>query len=197
MPGETDRVIALQEGHWPGRAGAWSPERNDMVQYFAEQLYGFTVTEQGGVQSYGSRYVRPPILHGTCVGPRDDRGLRRRRVADGQADEGQADRAGDHAGLVVRPGWPPLGDTAAGPVGAARQGHRPGGRWDLRHPGGDPALRELLSLRHADGEAYLDSATWAFRLASSGAVDATQIHPHVLQRVWGRSSARSRPWTWT
>jgi 5-methyltetrahydropteroyltriglutamate--homocysteine methyltransferase len=41
-----------------------------MVQYFAEELYGFTVTEQGWVQSYGSRYVRPPILHGTCVGPR-------------------------------------------------------------------------------------------------------------------------------
>jgi len=79
----------------------------------------------------------------------------------------------------------PLGDTAAGSL-ALR-----GKATDLEAAGicviqvDEPALRELLSLRHADGEAYLDSAMWAFRLASSGAADATQIHPHLCYSEFG------------
>jgi 5-methyltetrahydropteroyltriglutamate--homocysteine methyltransferase len=64
MRGEIDRVIALQEDIGVNVLVRGEPERNDMVQYFAEQLDGFAVTEQGWVWSYGSRYVRPPILHG-------------------------------------------------------------------------------------------------------------------------------------
>ena len=49
-------------------------ERNDMVEYFGEQLYGFAFTEHGWVQSYGSRCVRPPIIFGDVVAPAADDG---------------------------------------------------------------------------------------------------------------------------
>ena len=76
MRAEIDRVIALQEDIGLDVLVHGEPERNDMVQYFAEQLDGFAVTEHGWVQSYGSRYVRPPILHGDVRRPRaDDRRL--------------------------------------------------------------------------------------------------------------------------
>src|SRR6185437_112954 len=64
MRAEIDRVIALQEDIGLDVLVRAEPERNDMVQYFAEHLDGFAVTENGWVQSYGSRCVRPPILHG-------------------------------------------------------------------------------------------------------------------------------------
>ena len=70
-------------------------ERNDMVQYFGEQLAGFAFTKHGWVQTYGSRYVRPPILFGDVSRPEADDGrvVAIRPVADEQADEGDADRA--------------------------------------------------------------------------------------------------------
>ncbi len=64
MRAEIDRVIALQEDIGLDVLVHGEPERNDMVQYFAEHLDGFAATRNGWVQSYGTRYVRPPILHG-------------------------------------------------------------------------------------------------------------------------------------
>ncbi len=64
MRAEIDRVIALQEDIGLDVLVHGEPERNDMVQYFAEHLDGFTTTAHGWVQSYGTSYVRPPILHG-------------------------------------------------------------------------------------------------------------------------------------
>src|SRR5699024_12808957 len=61
---EIDRVIALQEEIGLDVLVHGEPERNDMVQYFAEQLEGYATTLNGWVQSYGSRCVRPPIRHG-------------------------------------------------------------------------------------------------------------------------------------
>ena len=80
-------------------------ERNDMVQYFGEQLAGFAFTAHGWVQSYGSRYVRPPVLFGDVSRPPADDGrvVAIRPVADEEADEGDADGSRHHPELVVRP----------------------------------------------------------------------------------------------
>src|SRR5881398_1685364 len=95
-------------------------ERNDMVEYFGEQLEGFAFTEHGWVQSYGTRYVKPPVrLHPAVVrdalreaahhlrrrvpAQGDDGALEHLRpVQDGPPGEGHADRPGDHPAVVVR-----------------------------------------------------------------------------------------------
>ena len=69
MRGEIERVVRLQEEIGLDVLVHGEPERNDMVQYFAEQLDGYVFTENGWVQSYGSRYVRPPILFGDVSRP--------------------------------------------------------------------------------------------------------------------------------
>ena len=69
MRGEIERVIRLQDEIGLDVLVHGEPERNDMVQYFAEQMDGYVFTENGWVQSYGSRYVRPPILFGDVSRP--------------------------------------------------------------------------------------------------------------------------------
>ena len=69
MHGEVERVIRLQEEIGLDVLVHGEPERNDMVQYFAEQMDGYVFTENAWVQSYGSRYVRPPILFGDVSRP--------------------------------------------------------------------------------------------------------------------------------
>ena len=69
MRGEIERVIRLQEDIGLDVLVHGEPERNDMVQYFAEQMDGYVFTENAWVQSYGSRYVRPPILFGDVSRP--------------------------------------------------------------------------------------------------------------------------------
>ena len=78
-------------------------ERNDMVEYFGEQLDGFAFTENGWVQSYGSRCVKPPIIFGDVAAPEADDGrmVDLRAIADQAADEGHAHRPGDHAAMVA------------------------------------------------------------------------------------------------
>ena len=90
MRGEIDRVIALQEDIGLDVLVHGEPERNDMVQYFAEQLDGFAVTEQGWVWSYGSRYCpAADPAWGRAPARADDRGLGAVHPgADGQAGEG-------------------------------------------------------------------------------------------------------------
>ena len=102
---EIERVIRLQERLGLDVLVHGEPERNDMVQYFAEHLDGFAVTAHGWVQSYGSRCTRPPILHGdVAAAGADHRAVGPlRAVADGQAGQGHAHRAGHDRRLVVRP----------------------------------------------------------------------------------------------
>ena len=69
MRAEIAAVIALQEELGLDVLVHGEPERNDMVQYFAEQLDGFFATQNGWVQSYGTRCVRPPILYGDVARP--------------------------------------------------------------------------------------------------------------------------------
>ena len=67
---EIREVLAFQEKAGLDVLVHGEPERNDMVQYFAEQLDGYIATQHGWVQSYGTRYVRPPVLAGDVSGRR-------------------------------------------------------------------------------------------------------------------------------
>jgi 5-methyltetrahydropteroyltriglutamate--homocysteine methyltransferase len=188
MRAEIDRVIALQEDIGLDVLVHGEPERNDMVQYFAEHLDGFAATEHGWVQSYGTRYVRPPILHGD-VG-------RAAPITVGWARYAQSRTSRPVKGMLTGPvtmlAWSfvrddqPLRQTALQIALALREEIA-----DLEAAGiriiqvDEPALRELLPLRRADREAYLDWAVRAFRLATSGAADATQIHTHMCYSEFG------------
>jgi 5-methyltetrahydropteroyltriglutamate--homocysteine methyltransferase len=188
MRAEIDRVIALQEDIGLDVLVHGEPERNDMVQYFAEHLDGFTTTAHGWVQSYGTSYVRPPILHGDVSRPRP--------ITVGWARYAQSRTARPVKGMLTGPvtmlAWSfvrvdqPLSDTARQVALSVRDEIA-----DLEAAGigiiqvDEPALRELLPLRQAAREAYLDWAVRAFRLATSGAVDATQIHTHMCYSEFG------------
>ena len=188
MRAEIDRVIALQEDIGLNVLVHGEPERNDMVQYFAEHLDGFATTEHGWVQSYGTRYVRPPILHGDVQ--------RAAPITVGWARYAQSRTARPVKGMLTGPvtmlAWSfvrddqPLGETALQVALALRDEIA-----DLEAAGiriiqvDEPALRELLPLRRADRGAYLDWAVQAFRLATSGAADTTQIHTHMCYSEFG------------
>ena len=188
MRAEVDRVIALQEEIGLDVLVHGEPERNDMVQYFAEQLDGYAVTDHGWVQSYGTRYVRPPILHGDVSRPRP--------MTVAWAGYAQSRTSKPVKGMLTGPvtmlSWSfvrddqPLAQTAGQVALAVRDEIA-----DLEAAGiriiqvDEPALRELLPLRRADREAYLAWAVGAFRLATSGAADATQIHTHMCYSEFG------------
>ncbi|URN07907.1 5-methyltetrahydropteroyltriglutamate--homocysteine S-methyltransferase [Actinomadura madurae] len=188
MKDEIARVIALQEDLGLDVLVHGEPERNDMVQYFAEQLDGYAATEHGWVQSYGSRYVRPPILHGDVARPRP--------MTVEWATYAQSLTSRPVKGMLTGPvtmlAWSfvrddePLADTARQVALALRDEIA-----DLEAAGirviqvDEPALRELLPLRAADRPAYLDWAVGAFRLATSGVADSTQIHTHMCYSEFG------------
>jgi 5-methyltetrahydropteroyltriglutamate--homocysteine methyltransferase len=157
-------------------------ERNDMVEYFAQQLAGFAVTEHGWVQSYGSRCVKPPIIYGDVY----------RRVP----------MTVDWAAHAQRLTRKPVKGMLTGPVTMLQwsfvRDDQPRSRTALeialaiRDEVGDlegagiaviqidePALREGLPLQRIQWDAYLDWAGRAFRVASCGVQDRTQIHTHM------------------
>jgi 5-methyltetrahydropteroyltriglutamate--homocysteine methyltransferase len=188
MRAEIDRVIALQEEIGLDVLVHGEPERNDMVQYFAEQLDGYAATSHGWVQSYGTRYVRPPILHGDVSRPNP--------MTVGWARYAQSRTSKPVKGMLTGPvtmlAWSfvrddqPLRDTARQVALAVRDEIA-----DLEAAGisiiqvDEPAIRELLPLREADHKAYLDWSVGSFRLATSGAADATQIHTHMCYSEFG------------
>ncbi len=188
MRAEIDRVITLQVEIGLDVLVHGEPERNDMVQYFAEQLDGFAVTEHGWVQSYGSRYVRPPVLHADVSRPAPMT-VRWSRYAQSRTTRPVK---GMLTGPVTMLAWSfvrtdqPLADTARQVALALRDEIA-----DLEAAGirfvqvDEPALRELLPLRRADRPAYLDWAVRAFRLATSGAAARTQIHTHMCYSEFG------------
>jgi 5-methyltetrahydropteroyltriglutamate--homocysteine methyltransferase len=182
MKDEIARVITLQEELDLDVLVHGEPERNDMVQYFAENLDGFAVTENGWVQSYGSRATRPSILFGDVSRPAP--------ITVGWSTYAQSLTDRPVKGMLTGPvtilAWSfvrddqPLGETANQVALALRDEVT-----DLEKAGiqivqvDEPALRELLPLRLADQDAYLDWSVTSFRLATSGAADATQIHTHL------------------
>ncbi|MEV0567494.1 5-methyltetrahydropteroyltriglutamate--homocysteine S-methyltransferase [Dactylosporangium sp. NPDC050588] len=188
MRAEIRRVVQLQEDLGLDVLVHGEPERNDMVQYFAEQLSGFAATGHGWVQSYGSRCVRPPILHGDVA--------RSAPMTVGWATFAQSLTTRPVKGMLTGPvtilAWSfvrtdqPLAATADQVALALRGECR-----DLEAAGirviqvDEPALRETLPLRRAAQGAYLDWAVGAFRLATSGVADDTQIHTHLCYSEFG------------
>lgn len=157
-------------------------ERNDMVEYFGEQLCGYAFTENGWVQSYGSRCVKPPILHGDIYRPES------MTVDWIQYAQSQTTKPvkGMLTGPVTMLMWSfvrddqPRSTTALQLALAIRDEVA-----DLERAGigiiqiDEPAFREGLPLKKAAWNEYLKWAVEAFRVSSSGVKDDTQIHTHM------------------
>ena len=179
---EIDRVIALQEEIGLDVLVHGEPERNDMVQYFAEQLEGYATTVNGWVQSYGSRCVRPPILFGDVSRP-EPMTVEWITYAQSRTDKPVK---GMLTGPVTMLAWSfvridqPLGETARQVGLALRDEVADLERAGIRHVQVDEAaLRELLPLREEQRAAYLRWAVDSFRLATSGVAPTTTIHTHM------------------
>ncbi|MET9125805.1 5-methyltetrahydropteroyltriglutamate--homocysteine S-methyltransferase [Streptomyces sp. NPDC004528] len=185
---EIRQVISFQEEAGLDVLVHGEAERNDMVQYFAEQLTGYLATRHGWVQSYGTRHVRPPILAGDVSrpGPMTVRWTTYAQSLTTKPVKGML------TGPVTMLAWSfvrddqPLGDTARQVALALRDEVE-----DLEAAGtpviqvDEPALRETLPLRAADRPAYLEWATEAFRLTTGGVRPDTQIHTHMCYAEFG------------
>lgn len=157
-------------------------ERNDMVEYFGEQLQGFVSTQNGWVQSYGSRCVKPPIIFGDVVRP-EPMTVEWWKFAQSLT---QRPVKGMLTGPVTILQWSfvrndqPRSETCRQIALAIRDEVV-----DLETAGAniiqidEPAIREGLPLRHGDWEAYLKWAVDSFRLSAAGVHDETQIHTHM------------------
>lgn len=179
---EIEKVIRLQEDIGLDVLVHGEVERNDMVQYFAELMEGFAVTQAGWVQSYGSRCVRPPILYGDVRRP--------------------APMTVEWTGYAQSLTDKPVRATVTGPVTMMARSYA---REDLPRDEiarqlavavreeiadleaagiaivqvDEPSIRELLPRRGADHEEYLRWAVDTFRLATEAARPETQIHTHM------------------
>ncbi|MFH8377244.1 5-methyltetrahydropteroyltriglutamate--homocysteine S-methyltransferase [Streptomyces cyaneofuscatus] len=185
---EIREVLSFQEKAGIDVLVHGEPERNDMVQYFAEQLTGYLATQHGWVQSYGTRYVRPPVLAGDISRPEP---MTVRWTAYAQSLTERPVK-GMLTGPVTMLAWSfvrddqPLGETARQVALALRDEVN-----DLEANGtsviqvDEPALRETLPLRAAEHAAYLEWATESFRLATSGVRPDTQIHTHMCYAEFG------------
>jgi 5-methyltetrahydropteroyltriglutamate--homocysteine methyltransferase len=188
MRAEIDRVIAMQESIGLDVLVHGEPERNDMVQYFAEQLTGFLATSRGWVQSYGTRYVRPPIIVGDVARPAPMT-VDWTRYARSRTDRPVK---GMLTGPVTMLAWSfvrddlPAADVARQVALALRDELA-----DLHAAGigivqvDEPALRETLPLRAAARPDYLAWAVDAFTLATSGVPDEVQVHTHMCYAEFG------------
>ncbi|WP_304116640.1 5-methyltetrahydropteroyltriglutamate--homocysteine S-methyltransferase [Mycolicibacterium bacteremicum] len=188
MRDEVAAVIELQEDLDIDVLVHGEPERNDMVQYFAEQLEGFFATQNGWVQSYGSRCVRPPVLYGDVFRPEP--------MTVDWAEYAQSLTSKPVKGMLTGPvtilAWSfvrddqPLADTAAQVALAIRDE-----TVDLEQAGiaiiqvDEPALRELLPLRSKEKQEYLKWSVEAFKLSTAGVRDDTQIHTHLCYSEFG------------
>ncbi|MFI9628987.1 5-methyltetrahydropteroyltriglutamate--homocysteine S-methyltransferase [Streptomyces sp. NPDC052042] len=185
---EIQEVISFQEKTGLDVLVHGEAERNDMVQYFAERLTGYLATQHGWVQSYGTRYVRPPILAGDISRPEP---MTVRWTTYAQSLTSRPVK-GMLTGPVTMLAWSfvrddqPLGDTARQVALALRDevnGLEAAGTSVIQVD--EPALRETLPLRAADRPDYLAWATEAFRLTTSGVRPDTQIHTHMCYAEFG------------
>ncbi|MFC3680187.1 5-methyltetrahydropteroyltriglutamate--homocysteine S-methyltransferase [Bacterioplanoides pacificum] len=158
------------------------PERNDMVEYFGEQLDGYAFSRFGWVQSYGSRCVKPPILFGDISRPQP--------MTVGWAQYAQSLTAKPVKGMLTGPvtilNWSfvrddqPLQTSCEQLALAIREEVQ-----DLEAAGiqiiqiDEAALREGLPLRRSEWQTYLDWAVNSFRICANGVSDRTQIHTHM------------------
>ncbi len=179
---EIEKVIRLQEKIGLDVLVHGEPERNDMVEYFGEQLDGFAFTRFGWVQSFGSRYVKPPIIYGDVSRP----GPMTVRWATYAQSLSERPVKGMLTGPVTILNWSfvrddqPRGETCRQIALALRDEVADLEAADIAIVQVDePALREGLPLRTADRAAYLGWAVPSFRLATSGVRDETQIQSHM------------------
>jgi len=157
-------------------------ERNDMVEYFGEQLDGFAFSKNGWVQSYGSRCVKPPIIFGDVSRPKP---MTVKWTAYAQSLTSKYMK-GMLTGPVTILQWSfvrndqPRSETCTQIALAIRDEV-----CDLENAGikiiqiDEPAIREGLPLRKADWQNYLNWAVKAFKISASGVKDDTQIHTHM------------------
>jgi len=182
LKSEIERTIRKQEEIGLDVLVHGEAERNDMVEYFGEQLNGFAFTQNGWVQSYGSRCVKPPVIYGDVSRPNPmtvDWATYAQSLTDKPVK-------GMLTGPVTILQWSFVRDDQPRAVTmkqislAIRDEVQ-----DLEKAGikviqiDEPAIREGLPLRKADRDEYLEKAVEAFRISSSGVKDSTQIHTHM------------------
>ncbi|WP_292934551.1 5-methyltetrahydropteroyltriglutamate--homocysteine S-methyltransferase [Noviherbaspirillum sp.] len=158
------------------------PERNDMVEYFGEQLWGFGFTASGWVQSYGSRCVKPPFIYGDVYRPEP--------MTVGWSHFAQSLTEKPMKGMLTGPvtmlQWSFVRDdqpreTTALQIALALREEV----CDLEQAGigmiqiDEPAFREGLPLKQRNWPHYLEWAVLAFQVSASGVSDETQIHTHM------------------
>jgi 5-methyltetrahydropteroyltriglutamate--homocysteine methyltransferase len=158
------------------------PERNDMVEYFGEQLSGYAFTQNGWVQSYGSRCVKPPVIYGDVSRPKAMT-VEWSKYAQSLTDKPMKGMLSGPLTMLfwsfVRDDLPKM-DVALQLALALRDEVV-----DLEAAGikviqiDEPTIREGLPLKKADWPEYLDWAVRAFRITASGVRDETQIHTHM------------------
>jgi 5-methyltetrahydropteroyltriglutamate--homocysteine methyltransferase len=158
------------------------PERNDMVEYFGEHLDGFAFTQNGWIQSYGSRCVKPPIIYGDVQRTKP---ITVEWISYAQSLSDKPVK-GMLTGPVTMLMWSfvrddqPIQQTAEQIALALRDEVK-----DLEQAGisviqiDEPAFREGLPLRQRDWNVYLNNAIRCFKLVSSCVEDKTQIHTHM------------------
>ncbi len=182
MKKEIEHVVRYQESIDIDVLVHGEAERNDMVEYFGEQLDGFAFTQFGWVQSYGSRYVKPPIIFGDITRPKA------MTVKWSSYAQSLTERPlkGMLTGPVTILFWSfirddqPLSETCR-QIGLAIRDEVT----DLENAGikaiqiDEPAIREGLPIRKDDWAAYLKWAVECFKLSSCGVADKTQIHTHM------------------
>jgi 5-methyltetrahydropteroyltriglutamate--homocysteine methyltransferase len=188
MEKEIEKVIRFQEEVGLDVLVHGEPERNDMVQYFGEQMEGYVFTENAWVQSYGSRYVRPPIIFGDVLRPSQ-------MTVDwiGYAQSlTEKPVKGMLTGPVTMLEWSfvrddqPLADTCKQLALAIRDEVE-----DLEKAGvqiiqvDEPAIREGLPLRKERWDEYLSWAVHCFRLCTAVVEDQTQIQTHMCYSDFG------------
>lgn len=179
---ETEETIRFQEETGIDVLVHGEFERNDMVEYFGEQLDGFAFTKNGWVQSYGSRCVKPPVIYGDVSRPKP--------MTVKWAEFAQSLTSKWVKGMLTGPvtilQWSfvrndqPRSETCTQIALAIRDEVV-----DLEKAGikiiqiDEPAIREGLPLRKEEWATYLDWAVKAFRISASGVKDDTQIHTHM------------------
>ncbi|KDQ64601.1 hypothetical protein JAAARDRAFT_28241 [Jaapia argillacea MUCL 33604] len=185
---EIESVVRFQEKVGLDLLVHGEPERNDMVQYFGEQLTGFVFTQNAWVQSYGSRYVRPPIIVSDVSRP----GPMTVFWSSYAQSITQKPMKGMLTGPVTILNWSfPRADVSrelqAKQLALALRDEV----LDLEKAGiqaiqvDEPAIREGLPLRRSDWDNYLKWAVDSFKLSVAGVSDALQTHSHFCYSDFG------------
>jgi len=181
LKNEIETVVRFQEKVGLDLLVHGEPERNDMVQYFGEQLNGFVFTQNGWVQSYGSRYVRPPIIVSDVSRP----GPITVKWSSYAQSVTKYPMKGMLTGPVTILNWSfPRADVSRELQSKQLALALRDEVIDLEKAGinavqvDEPAIREGLPLRRVDWDGYLKWAVDSFKLSTAGVTDALQTHSH-------------------